>query len=150
MILTIREVPRSWAADCSRPIATKALPLRAATPSGRGSRKPRVRKGTALSRFFGIGHHAIMFVNAFGLADFIALAVDDDPDKAGFFPPGFRVPVVGSQALLADERIRTCLFAVSPQIEDRMRDKLAPLAARGVAFHSIYAAADNSIMRDLA
>jgi hypothetical protein len=31
-----------------------------------------------------------------------------------------------------------------------MREKLAPLAARGVAFHSIYAAADNSIMRDLA
>jgi hypothetical protein len=52
--------------------------------------------------------------------------------------------------LLADERIRTCLFAVAPQIEDRMREKLAPLAARGVAFHSIYAAADNSIMRDLA
>jgi SAM-dependent methyltransferase len=99
---------------------------------------------------FGIGHHAIMFVNAFGLADFIALAVDDDPDKAGFFPPGFRVPVVSSQALLADERIRTCLFAVTPHIEGKVRDKLAPLAARGVAFHSIYAAADNSIMRDLA
>jgi SAM-dependent methyltransferase len=99
---------------------------------------------------FGIGHHAIMFVNAFGLADFIALAVDDDADKGGFFPPGFRVPVVSSQALLADERIRTCLFAVSPQIENQIRDKLAPLAARGVAFHSIYAALDNSIMRDLA
>jgi SAM-dependent methyltransferase len=99
---------------------------------------------------FGIGHHAIMFVNAFGLADFIALAVDDDADKAGFFPPGFGVPVVSSQALLADQRIRTCLFAVSPHIEERMREKLAPLAARGVAFHSIYAAADNSIMRDLA
>jgi SAM-dependent methyltransferase len=105
------------------------------------------RDGVAL---FGIGHHAIMFVNAFGLADLIALAVDDDPDKAGFFPPGFRVPVISSQALLADERNRTCLFAVAPQIEDRMREKLAPLAARGVAFHSIYAAADNSIMRNLA
>jgi hypothetical protein len=89
-------------------------------------------------------------VNAFGLADFIALAVDDDPDKAGFFPPGFRVPVVSSQALLADKRIRTCLFAVTPHIEGKVRDKLAPLAARGVAFHSIYAALDNSIMRDLA
>jgi hypothetical protein len=99
---------------------------------------------------FGIGHHAIMFVNAFGLADFIALAVDDDPDKAGFFPPSFRVPVVSSKALLADKRIRTCLFAVTPHIEGKVRNKLAPLAARGVALHSIYAAADNSIMRDLA
>jgi hypothetical protein len=97
---------------------------------------------------FGIGHHAIMFVNALGLTDFIALAVDDDADKAGFFPPGFRVPVVGSERLLADEKIRLCLFAVAPHIEGKVRDKLAPLAARGVEFRSIYAALDNSIMKD--
>jgi len=97
---------------------------------------------------FGIGHHAIMFANAFGLADMIALAVDDDRDKAGFFPPGFRTPVVGSDKLLTNMQIRTCLFAVAPHIEGRVRDKLAPLAARGVAFHSIYAALDNSIMKD--
>jgi SAM-dependent methyltransferase len=103
------------------------------------------RSGVAL---FGIGHHAIMFVNAFGLADFIALAVDDDNDKAGFFPPGFRVPVVGSEQLLADENIRLCLFAVAPHIEGKVRDKLAPLAARGVEFRSIYAALDNSITKD--
>ncbi|GLH77358.1 D-mycarose 3-C-methyltransferase [Bradyrhizobium sp. SSBR45G] len=99
---------------------------------------------------FGIGHHAIMFANAFGVADLIALAVDDDADKRGFFPPGFRVPVVGSERLLADQRITTCLFAVAPHIEGRVRDKLAPLAARGVAFHSIYAALDNAITKDLA
>jgi SAM-dependent methyltransferase len=99
---------------------------------------------------FGIGHHAIMFVNAFGLADSIALAVDDDQDKAGFFPPGFGIPVVGSERLLADERIRLCLFAVAPHIEGKVRDKLAPLVARGVEFRSIYAALDNSIMKDLA
>jgi hypothetical protein len=97
---------------------------------------------------FGIGHHAIMFVNAFGLAHDIALAVDDDKDKAGFFPPGFRVPVVGSERLLADERFRLCLFAVAPHIEGKVRDKLAPLAARGVEFRSIYAALDHSIMKD--
>jgi len=99
---------------------------------------------------FGIGHHAIMFANAFGIADMIALAVDDDRDKAGFFPPGFRVPVVGSERLLADERITTCLFAVAPHIEGKVRDKLAPLAARGVTFHSIYAALDNAITKDSA
>jgi SAM-dependent methyltransferase len=97
---------------------------------------------------FGIGHHAIMFVNAFGLADDIALAVDDDGDKAGFFPPGFHVPVIGSERLLADQQIKLCLFAVAPHIEGKVRDKLAPLAARGVEFRSIYAALDNSIMKD--
>ncbi|WP_316205940.1 class I SAM-dependent methyltransferase [Bradyrhizobium sp. SZCCHNR3058] len=103
------------------------------------------RTGIAL---FGIGHHAIMFVNAFGLADLIALAVDDDADKSGFFPPGFHGPVVGSERLLADERIKLCLFAVAPHIEGKVRDKLAPLATRGVQFRSIYAALDNSILKD--
>ncbi len=36
---------------------------------------------------FGIGHHAIMFVNAFDLGDDIALAVDDDPGQGWLFPP---------------------------------------------------------------
>lgn len=108
----------------------------------------RAAKGSVA--LFGIGHHAIMFVNAFGLGTEIALAVDDDPDKAGFFPPGFKVPVVSSQALLQDERIRTCLFAVAPHIQAKVRAKLAPLAARGVEFRSIYAALDDSIVKDLA
>jgi SAM-dependent methyltransferase len=98
---------------------------------------------------FGIGHHAIMFVNAFGIGEDIALAVDDDPDKAGFFPPGFRVPVVSSDALLSNERITTCLFAVAPHIRAKVQAKLAPLAERGVEFKSIYAALEDSIMKDL-
>ena len=105
------------------------------------------RDGVAL---FGIGHHAIMFANAFDVADMIALAVDDDPDKAGFFPPGFRVPVVGSQALFENARITTCLFAVAPHIQAKVQARLAPLAARGVKFRSIYAALKDSIMKDLA
>jgi SAM-dependent methyltransferase len=105
------------------------------------------RDGVAL---FGIGHHAIMFANAFDVADMIALAVDDDPDKAGFFPPGFRVPVVGSQALFENARITTCLFAVAPHIQAKVQARLAPLAARGVKFRLIYAALEDSIMKDLA
>jgi SAM-dependent methyltransferase len=105
------------------------------------------RDGVAL---FGIGHQAIMFANAFDVADMIALAVDDDPDKAGFFPPGFRVPVVGSQALFENARITTCLFAVAPHIQAKVQARLAPLAARGVKFRSIYAALEDSIMKDLA
>ncbi len=98
---------------------------------------------------FGIGHHAIMFVNAFGLNENIALAVDDDPDKAGFFPPGFRVPVVSSEGLLANEQVTTCLLAVAPHIQAKVEAKLEPLAQRGVEFRSIYAALENSIMKDL-
>ncbi|HLZ03201.1 MAG TPA: class I SAM-dependent methyltransferase [Bradyrhizobium sp.] len=117
--------------------------LRAKLASSAGKTK----NGVAL---FGIGHHAIMFVNAFGLGVDIALAVDDDPDKAGFFPPGFRVPVVSSEALLQDERIKICLFAVAPHIQAKVRAKLAPLAERGVEFRSIYAALDDSVVKELA
>ncbi|MGY4287234.1 SAM-dependent methyltransferase [Bradyrhizobium sp. LM2.7] len=117
--------------------------LRARLADAAGSAKDRLA-------LFGIGHHAIMFVNAFDLGADIALAVDDDPDKAGFFPPGFPVPVVSSQALLQDARITTCLFAVAPHIQAKVEAKLAPLADRGVQFKSIYAALENSIMKDLA
>jgi hypothetical protein len=99
---------------------------------------------------FGIGHQAIMFVNAFGIAADIAMAVDDDPDKAGFFPPGLQVPVVSSAQLLQNERIGTCLFAVAPHIQAKVQAKLAPLSGRGVEFRSIFAALDDSIVKDQA
>jgi Methyltransferase domain/C-methyltransferase C-terminal domain len=95
---------------------------------------------------FGIGHQAVMFVNAFDLSQYVAAAVDDDPNKCGYFPPGFRVPVVPSQTLLQDTRIRTCLFAVAPDIEHKVRDKLAPLAERGVEFRSIFAGVPGSLL----
>jgi SAM-dependent methyltransferase len=101
------------------------------------------RDGVAL---FGLGHQAIMFANAHGVAPQIALAVDDDPDKQGFFPPGFATPVVSSDRLLQAAQIRACLFAVAPAIEARLQDRLAPLARRGVVFRSIYAARDNAIV----
>jgi SAM-dependent methyltransferase len=123
----------------------------AATREGLRARLARAA-GPAKERIalFGIGHQAITFVNAFGIAADIALAVDDDPDKAGFFPPGFQVPVVSSDRLLQDERIQTCLFAVAPPIQAKVRAKLAPLAERGVEFRSIFAALDDSIVKDLA
>jgi SAM-dependent methyltransferase len=123
----------------------------AATREGLRARLARTA-GPAKDRvaLFGIGHHAIMFVNAFGLNADIALAVDDDPDKAGFFPPGFGVGVVSSEHLLRDERITTCLFAVAPHVQAKVQAKLAPLAARGVEFRSIYAALDDSVLKDLA
>jgi hypothetical protein len=95
---------------------------------------------------FGIGHQAVMFMNAFDLSQHVAMAVDDDPNKCGYFPPGFGVPVVPSQTLLQDPRIQTCLFAVAPGIEHKILDKLAPLAERGVQFRSIFAGVPGSLL----
>jgi hypothetical protein len=103
------------------------------------------RDGVAL---FGIGHQAVMFVNLFGLSKYVAAAVDDDPNKSGYFPPGFPVPVIPSQVLLQDDRIRTCLLAVSPGIEHKIRGKLAALVERGVQFRSIFAGVPGSLLSD--
>jgi SAM-dependent methyltransferase len=97
---------------------------------------------------FGIGHQAVMFVNLFGLSKYVAAAVDDDPNKCGYFPPGFAVPVIPSQALLQDGRIRTCLLAVPPGIEHKIRGKLVALGERGVQFHSIFSGVPGSLLSD--
>ena len=97
---------------------------------------------------FGIGHQAIMFANAFGIAPLIAAAVDDDANKRGQVPPGFDVPVISSAALLANQAITTCLLAVSPRAEPKIRTLLAPFEARGVAFPSIFAGVPGSILSE--
>jgi hypothetical protein len=95
---------------------------------------------------FGIGHQAVMFANAMGLSGRIATVVDDDPDKRGYFPPGFKAPVVASEMLLQDQTTRACLFAVAPRIEQKIRERLAPLAARGVEFRSIFAGVPGTVL----
>jgi SAM-dependent methyltransferase len=100
------------------------------------------REGVAL---FGAGHQAIMFVNALHLRDSITMVADDDPNKRGYFPPGFATSIVASSDLLADKGVKLCLLAVSPMSERKVRDKLAPLEQRGVRLCSIYAGVEGSI-----
>jgi hypothetical protein len=54
--------------------------------------------------------------------------------------------VVASEKLLEDQTITACLFAVAPRIERRIRERLAPLAQRGVAFRSIFAGVPGSLL----
>jgi hypothetical protein len=100
-------------------------------------------EGVAL---FGAGHQAVMFVNAFGLGSNIAAVVDDDANKHGWFAPGIDVPIICSPELMDRQQLRACLLAVSPRAETTVREKLAPLAARGVSLHTIYAGLSGSIL----
>jgi len=119
------------------------VPSRAAVRSWAAEATGASGDGLAL---FGIGHQAVMFAHAMGVADQIATAIDDDPDKRGYFPPGFRVPIVPSQALLENTRTQACLFAVAPRIEHRIRERLGPLRERGVEFRSIFAGVPRSLI----
>jgi hypothetical protein len=128
--------------DLFRSYASSLQPTREIVRSSVAAAAGPLGDGVAL---FGIGHQAVMFVNVFDLSKYVAAAVDDDPNKLGSFAPGFRVPVIPSPALLQDTRIRTCLLAVAPSIEPKIRDKLAALRERGVQFRSIFAGVPGSL-----
>ena len=98
---------------------------------------------------FGIGHQAIMFANVMGIAHLVSAAVDDDPDKRDQFPPGFRIPVTTSAELMKDRDVGTCLLAVNPSVEHKIRANLTPLAEHGVRFHSIFAGVPGSFLSGL-
>jgi hypothetical protein len=93
---------------------------------------------------FGIGHQAVMFLNALGLQKYVSLLVDDESNKQGYFAPGALSPVVSSAALIGDLEVGTCLLAVSPTVENAVKRKLAGLLDRGVQMYSIFADAPGS------
>jgi hypothetical protein len=98
----------------------------------------------------GIGHQAIMFLNALGLQSFIAMMVDDDPNKAGQFAPGATSAIASSAAMMADRTIDVCLLAVNPRSEAKIKEKLRPFAERGGRFYSIFPGAGTPTLVDAA
>ncbi len=86
----------------------------------------------------GAGHQAVMFVNAFGLQDYLSIVADDDPDKQGYHAAGLAVPIVPSSSVAADPDVTLCLLAVGPGAEAKVRAKLAAVTDRGGAIDSIF------------
>jgi hypothetical protein len=87
----------------------------------------------------GVGHQAIMFVNALGLQNYISRVADDLVAKQGHFPPGIAAPIVSSTTLAADPAVGSWLLAISPPAQTQMRTKFAPLIERGLRMYSIFA-----------
>jgi SAM-dependent methyltransferase len=87
---------------------------------------------------FGIGHQAVMFANALGLQQHISIVADDDPNKLGWFAPSSLTPIVGSDAILADETVKVCLLAVNPRVEAKIRGRFSRFVDRGGRFYSIF------------
>ncbi len=87
---------------------------------------------------FGAGHQAILFINALGLQDYISYFVDDDVNKQAYLSPGAHLPIVSSNKMLSDDKIDTCLLAVSPRIEGKILEKCRALLERGGKMISIF------------
>ncbi len=101
-----------------------------------------VRLAGGKAVIFGAGHQSIMFVNALQLGGDIAMMVDDDPRKQGYFVPGTRIPIVSSMAMLADPDVVLCLLAVSPRAEGKVMEKCGKFSARGGRFFSLFPDSD--------
>jgi hypothetical protein len=89
-----------------------------------------------------------MFVNALQLEGDIAVMVDDDPRKQGYFVPGTAIPIVSFQAMLADPDLVLCLLGVSPRAEAKVMEKCAGFSARGGRFFSLFPGSDLGTLVD--
>lgn len=86
---------------------------------------------------FGAGHLGCTFVNLLGLKEYISFFVDDNPDKAGLFMPGSRLPILTSSALI-DEDVKLALMCFNPAVEPKVIANNAAYAERGGRFASIF------------
>jgi SAM-dependent methyltransferase len=97
-----------------------------------------LRGANARVAVFGAGHQAVMFIHALRLVDQISYLVDDDARKQGYLAPGTQIPIVPSQAMIADPDAKICLMAVSPRTEGNVAQRCRTLLARGGRVYSIY------------
>jgi hypothetical protein len=87
--------------------------------------------------FLGAGHLSCALINYFELAEWVEFVVDDNPHKKGLFMPGSRLPIVGSDALMASG-IKLCYMSVRPEIEAAVVDKNRAFLNAGGQLVSIF------------
>ena len=97
------------------------------------------RKGNIA--LFGAGHFACTFVNFFDLKDYMAFVVDDNPHKQGYYMPGSKLPICGSEAL-QNADIKLCLLCLNPEIENKVVNANRNFVENGGAFASIFPGSD--------
>jgi hypothetical protein len=107
----------------------------------------KVRQEEGPIAIFGAGHLACAFLLYYGVTDLVDFVADDTPQKQNLFLPGARLPILPSAALV-ERGVKLCLFAVSPNSEDRIADKNAAYVAGGGRFASLLAASKRSIRNE--
>lgn len=95
---------------------------------------------------FGAGHLSCMFINLFGVRDFIEFVIDDNPNKQGLYLPGSKLQIVGSEALYKNS-ISVCLLGVNPQVEDKVLRKHKDFERKGGRLSSIFPTSTRSMWK---
>ena len=82
---------------------------------------------------FGAGHLAVKWINFLGLSDLVDCVIDDNAHKAGMYMPGSKLPILPSSAL-KDREIKVCISTLSPESEQKVRQKLCSYFEEGGIF----------------
>jgi hypothetical protein len=92
----------------------------------------------------GAGHLSTKFINLYGLHDYLAFVIDDNPNKQKLLMPGSRLPICNSE-VLSNGAVDICLLALSPTSEGIVRSKNQRFIENGGEFFSIFALGANSV-----
>lgn len=93
---------------------------------------------------FGAGHLSCFWVNAMRLENLVDFVVDDHPKKRGHFMPGSHLPIKSSDSLI-EEDVTLCLLSLSPESEQRVRQRQQAYLDKGGIFASLFPGKPNSI-----
>jgi SAM-dependent methyltransferase len=93
----------------------------------------------------GAGHLACTYLGLMRVGSCLDCVIDEDPARAGLFMPGSRLPILGSEALLA-RGVRLCLLGVNPLVEDRVVARHRAFTDGGGTFRSIFAASGRALV----
>jgi len=90
---------------------------------------------------YGAGARSFCLIKFTGLAPFIDVILDDQPEKQNKFMPGGRLPVVTSDILYSN-KIDICLLAVNTENEEKVITRHSKWVEQGGQFWSIFPPSD--------
>jgi SAM-dependent methyltransferase len=90
---------------------------------------------------YGAGARAFCLINFAGLASYIDVILDDQPEKQRKFMPGGRLPIVPSDVLYT-QGIDICLLAVNTENEEKVIGRYEKWVEQGGQFWSVFPPSD--------
>jgi SAM-dependent methyltransferase len=96
-----------------------------------------VRQGGGKIAVFGAGHHAVKYINFYGLGDLIEFVADDNPVKGGMYLAGTRLQVKPSSELTTSG-VTLCLSSLSPASEAGVRRAIPEYFEQGGEIRPIF------------